>query len=86
MTASRRSEFICGLLCALPGLLALGIDFSAPLETYSTNVGNGVTVTSTTSYAQANGGVTFFIVLFGIPLVHHCQDVISEIQAERFLE
>jgi hypothetical protein len=69
MTTSRRFEIVCGLASCLLGFLALGIDFFAPLETSSTIVGNGVTVTSTTSYAQANGGVTFYFVLIGIPLV-----------------
>lgn len=69
MTASRRIEIMCGLLSCLLGFLALGIDFFAPIESYSTSTSNGVTISGTTSYAQANGGVTFFMALFGIPLV-----------------
>lgn len=60
---------VCSLASCLLGFLALGIDFFAPLESYSTSTSNGVTVTGMTSYAQANGGVLFPMVLFGLPLI-----------------
>lgn len=65
MTTSRRIEIVCGPLSCLLGFLALSIDFFAPIESTT----NGANVSGMTSYAQANGGVTFYMVLFGIPLV-----------------
>ncbi len=69
MTTSRRIEFACGLLSALLGFLALGIEFFAPIVSYTESSSNGVTSSGMTSYAQASGGVVFLIVLFGLPLI-----------------
>lgn len=65
MSTTRRIEIVCGLASCLLGFLALGIDFFAPIESTT----NGAIVSGMTSYAQANGGVIFPMVLFGIPLV-----------------
>ena len=69
MTTSRRIEFACGLASVLLGFLALVIDFFAPINAYMTSTSNGLTIRGMTSYAQANGGVLFPIVLFGLPLI-----------------
>ncbi len=69
MTTSRWIEFVCGLLCGILGLLALVVAFFGPGVSYQGSTSSGGTFSGVTSYAQVNGDVLPYFVLFGLPLV-----------------
>jgi len=69
MTTSRWIEFVCGLLCGILGLLALVVAFFGPGVSYQGSTSSGGTFSGVTSYAQVNGDVLPYFVLFGLPLL-----------------
>jgi hypothetical protein len=69
MTRSQWIECISGLVAGGLGLLMLIFLFFGPGVTYRSSSTNGTSVSGTTSYAQAAGGVVPILLLFGLPLL-----------------
>ena len=69
MRISRWIEFVCGPLCGILGLLALVVAFFGPGISYQRGTSSGATFSGVSSYAQVNGDVLPYFVLFGLPLV-----------------